>query len=418
MFAYIVFLILAILSVIAGTIGYFGFDIVAFFLFVIALAALIYKDRRKVKLEGIIFIRRTQKGRDFIDRTAQSHRTFWGKFATAGLIIGIPVMLVGSLYLIAQAAVITQGGVEGGVRLLLPGPVSSPVNVPGIFVVPWWIWIIGIAAVVIPHEFMHGIVCRLDKIRIKSVGWILLFVIPGAFVEPDEKQLQKAKKSTRMKVYAAGSFANLVVAAIIIIIFALSFPVFFQPTGIFVNTIEGGPANQSGLFGTITEIDGIAIKSTDDLSLVLAQYKPGDTVNVRAAADNILVPAFSTPPYIIPQPVAGTDLKKVKEFRITLAEHPEQKEKAYLGVSPQMPAYKFSGDIKAYQNVSMILLWIFIFSFGIGLVNLLPIKPLDGGLLFEEVVGHFTPRTKNIVRGVSIAMILLILFNLLGPVFL
>ncbi|MBI4170505.1 MAG: site-2 protease family protein [Candidatus Aenigmarchaeota archaeon] len=418
MFAYIMFLILAIISVIAGTFGYFGFDILAFFLFVIVLATLIYRDRKKVRLEGIIFIRRTQKGRDFIDRTAQSHSTFWGKFAAIGLIVGIPVMLIGSVYLIAQAAVITQGGAEGGVRLLLPGPVSAPVNVPGIFVVPWWIWIIGIAAVVIPHEFMHGIVCRLDKIRIKSVGWILLFVIPGAFVEPDEKQLQKAKKSTRMKVYAAGSFANLVVAAAIIVIFALSFPAFFQPTGIFVNTIEGGPANLSGLQGSITEIDGNAINNVADLSFILAQHKPGDTVNVKAATENILVPTFSTPPFIIPQPVAATDLKNIKEFRITLAEHPEQKDRAYLGVSPQMPAYKFNGDLQAYQNVSMILLWIFIFSFGIGLVNLLPIKPLDGGLLFEEVVGHFTPATKNIVRGVTIVMVFLILFNLIGPVLL
>ncbi len=415
MLAYLVFLALAIVSAAANASGYIGFDIFAFSIFVLALAALIYKDRKKVKLEGVMFIRRTQRGRDFIDRTAQRHRGFWGKWATLGLIIGIPVMALGSVYLFSQAATIVQGGAEGGVRLLLPGPVSQPVNAPGIFVVPWWIWIIGIAAVIIPHEFMHGIVCRLDKIKIKSVGWILLIVIPGAFVEPDEKQLQRAKRSTRMKVYAAGSFANLVVAFAIILIFVVSFAALFQPAGLFVQTVDGGPANQSGLFGSITAIDGRPIRSMEDLSMALQQHKPGDSVNVRAAPNNILIPTFDS---LIPRPVAATDLKGEKEYLVTLAEHPEEKGKAYMGVAPQMKAYKFGGDIFAYQSVSIILLWIFVFSFGIGLVNLLPIKPLDGGLLFEEIVGHFTPRTKGIVKGVSIVMIFLILFNLIGPIFL
>ncbi len=415
MLAYLVFLALAIISAAAAATGYIGMDLFAFCIFVLALAALIYRDRKKVKLEGVMFIRRTQKGRDFIDRTAQRHKGFWGKWATLGLVIGIPVMILGSVYLATQAATIVQGGAEGGVRLLLPGPVSQPVNAPGIFVVPWWIWIIGIAAVIIPHEFMHGVVCRLDKIKIKSVGWILLVVIPGAFVEPDEKQLQRAKRSTRMKVYAAGSFANLVVAFAIIMIFAASFAAFFQPAGLYVNAIDGGPANQSGLFGTITEIDGRPIRGAEDLAAVLQQYKPGDEIKARAAANNILVPTFDL---IIPRPVAATDLKGEKEYLITLAEHPEEKGKAYMGVAPQMKAYSFGGDIFMYQSVSIILLWIFVFSFGIGLVNLLPIKPLDGGLLFEEIVGHFTPLTKGIVKGVSIAMVFLILFNLIGPIFL
>jgi membrane-associated protease RseP (regulator of RpoE activity) len=64
----------------------------------------------------------------------------------------------------------------------------------------------------------------------------------------------------------------------------------------------------------------------------------------------------------------------------------------------------------------MLMLWIFVFSLGVGIVNILPIKPLDGGLLFEEIVRRFTPRTKFIVRTVSGVMLLVLLFNLIGPV--
>jgi membrane-associated protease RseP (regulator of RpoE activity) len=32
---------------------------------------------------------------------------------------------------------------------------------------------------------------RVEKIRVKSAGLLLVLVLPGAFVEPDEKQLKK-----------------------------------------------------------------------------------------------------------------------------------------------------------------------------------------------------------------------------------
>ncbi|MEK6887502.1 MAG: hypothetical protein AABX14_01000, partial [Candidatus Aenigmatarchaeota archaeon] len=157
-------------------------DIALFAGFIVVIALLIYSDRKKVKREGIVIIRRTQKGRNFINNVAKSHVRFWRILSVIGIVVAIILMVVGSLVLITQAIAVIEGAKGGGVKLLLPGPVSAPVNAPGVFVVPWWIWVIGIAVVIIPHEFMHGIMCRIDGVKIKSVGWLLLIIIPGAFV--------------------------------------------------------------------------------------------------------------------------------------------------------------------------------------------------------------------------------------------
>ena len=416
-----VFIIL-LAAVVAGH-GYniISLDLTTFFVFILIIGFLIYRDRRKVKLEGIVLIRRTQKGRDFIDKTAQKHPSFWKGMGVLGVVIAIPMLVLGSVFLIGQAVSLATGaaGAEGGVRLLLPGPVSSPTSLPGIFVVPWWIWIIGIAVVIIPHEFMHGIMCRLDKIGIKSVGWILLVIIPGAFVEPDERQLKKAKRSTKMKVYAAGSFANILIAFIVLVIAAIYFAASFSGAGAFVVTLNDTPASNVGLTGSITDIDGHPVRDNEDIRMVLEKYKPGDTVEIKTIEGDLLAPRFRLDrmDFFVPQPVAVANTTETKTFTVTLAEHPERSG-AYLGVSSLFPTVRYNGgDFETYRIVATLLLWIYVFNLGIGIVNLLPIKPLDGGLLFEEIAGHFTSNTKFIVRAVSGIMLFVLIFNLLGPIF-
>jgi len=386
-------------------------DIALFAGFIVAIGGIIYADRRKVKLEGIVFIRRTKRGRDFIDKIASSANGFWRAAGVVGIIIAIILMVGGSLLLLNQAYLVLSGA-EGGVKLLLPGPVSAPVDAPGVFVVPWWIWVIGIAVVIIPHEFMHGIMCRIDKVRIKSVGWLLLVIIPGAFVEPDEKQLQKMKKITKLRVYAAGSFANMITAVIVLIIFAIFFALTVQPAGVFVGTVPGSPAYNASLNGSIISINNQSVVSNSDMSRILSQYNPGDSVDIKTAAMIGAAPSF-LPGNVIPGAAAVIDENDIRNYRITLGSHPER-DGAFLGVSPIATAITLSIPMAAYAGITTLLLWMFIFSFGIGLVNLLPIKPLDGGLMLEELVGG----RKNVVRAISVFMLLVLIFNLVGPLFL
>jgi len=66
--------------------------------------------------------------------------------------------------------------------------------------------------------------------------------------------------------------------------------------------------------------------------------------------------------------------------------------------------------------IIIVFIWIYIFNLGIGLINLLPIKPLDGGLVFEELLSR-NKKSQVIVRIVSSTMLFLLLFNIFGPIF-
>ena len=407
----------AVISIIIGIIVAAGLsfavstDIALFAGFVMAAALLIYADRKSVKLEGIVFIRRTQRGRSFIDKVASRHAGFWRKMSYVGIVLGIIFMILGSLLLLQQAYAVFSGA-EGGVKLLLPGPVSDPVNAPGVFVVPWWIWVIGIAFVIIPHEFMHGIMCRIDKVRIKSVGWLLLIIIPGAFVEPDEKQLAKMPKRTKLRVYAAGSFANMIVATVVLVIaffsvFALSASSAMVPAGVAFSTFGGGAAHNASLNGSIIAINDIPTTTHAQLPAEIQKHRPGNTIRITTAETQFVSGFF---------PAGVVNLVHTNTKQVTLAENPETG-KPMLGIGVTGESVQLRVNFQAYATASVLLFWIFLFSFGIGLVNLLPIKPLDGGLIFEELVSG-SRHKKVIVRTVSVAMLLILLFNIIGPLFL
>ena len=82
-------------------------------------------------------------------------------------------------------------------------------------IVAFLYWMIVIFIILVPHELSHGIICRAHKIPLKSVGLLLMAIFPGAFVEPNERRLQRAKFKARLRVFAAGTYANFIVALLV-----------------------------------------------------------------------------------------------------------------------------------------------------------------------------------------------------------
>jgi len=98
-----------------------------------------------------------------------------------------------------------------GGTLLLPG-----VNLP------FFEGIIALIAILVAHEVSHAVLARIANVPIKSSGLVFFGIIPmGAFVEPDEKVLEKVEKTKQTRVLVAGPTANFVSSVAFFILFVV-----------------------------------------------------------------------------------------------------------------------------------------------------------------------------------------------------
>jgi membrane-associated protease RseP (regulator of RpoE activity) len=169
--------------------------------------------------------------------------------------------------------------------LLLPGinpliPLSS---------IPYLI--VGVIIAIIVHEFSHGILAMVGNIKIKALG-ILYMIIPlGAFVEPDEKQMEKIKKKKRMRIFAMGPSSNLVLAFICALIFSLGFMASLSPHHegtLAVGIIENSPPDVLDIepWTLITSINEQTIQDVSDFDEVAASLQPTKNYTFTFYHDN------------------------------------------------------------------------------------------------------------------------------------
>ncbi len=341
-----------LIAVIAG--------IIAFWIILYALFG-----RREEKEEGLtvdmfIAMWRTKRLLGFIDGIARKNRRLWRVYADVGIALGFMGMAY-VFYALLKTAMQTlrQGGQGGGVQLVIPG-----------LTIPLWYGLIGLAVVMIVHELSHGIVARAEGLPLKSVGLVLLAVIPGAFVEPDEEELEKAPLRARLRVYGAGSLANVATAFIAVLIINLAISPILQPSGILVSgVLEDGPAYgllQKG--DVITAMDGVQIQKIDEFIDFMNKTKPGQVVTLTVLRD-------------------GKELS----VNLKLGAHPEDPEKGYIGIYPAQNVTSKVGLDWLILPLFFAFYWIYVLNIGIGLMNLFPLVPLDGGRMLDDVFKRYLP---------------------------
>jgi len=274
--------------------------------------------------------------------------------------------------------------------------VVLPIEAKGVFYVPFLFWIISILVILILHEGAHGVWARAFKLPIKNSGLVvigaLVPIIPGAFVEPDEKKLIRAKAKEQLGVYAAGPAINIITGFMFLAVFSfLLVPLTdkFYSNGVIVKELMEGnpPAQTAGMQAgeTITQIDGQQIKNTEEFSAALTSKQPGDTVNI---------------------------ITSNAVYDITLGENPETK-KAWLGVFVEQPQTNTSVLASILIWVKDLFWWLFLLSLGVGLFNLVPVGPIDGGrmlLCALQKITHDTHANK-IWKSVSLLILGILLTN-------
>ena len=264
-------------------------------------------------------------------------------------------------------------------------------------------FLLSIPIVLVIHEGAHGIVATLEKIKIKTGGFAIFIALFAGFVEPDEEEFDKAKKISKLRVIGAGATSNVlfafVLGAILLTnpLFALILPEPFlewfydAPDGVgIISIIEGSGAEKAGLQknDVITGIDGIPIITPVDFQK--ADLKPGDIVTVTVQRDGQLL-----------------------QLPVEIMPSPDDPDKGLVGIMRDSAFYKpVYNFIEWDPQVSMFLLWLWMISFFIGIINMLPLPILDGGKFIYTIIEKKASERKINAIMFSIYGITFVIFGL------
>ena len=318
-------------------------------------------------------------------------------FADVSVIAGFLMMGFAFWFLLANIANFFVEPTEfAELTVLIPGVTLTSASAILYF-------LLSIPIVLVMHEGAHGIVATLEKIKIKTGGFAIFIALFAGFVEPDEKEFDDARKISKLRVIGAGATSNVIFAfalgAILLTnpLFALILPEPFlewfydAPDGVgIISIIEGSGAEKAGLQknDVITGIDGIPIITPVDFQK--ADLKPGDVVTVTVQRDGQLL-----------------------QLPVEIMPSPDDPDKGLVGIMRDSAFYKpVYNFIEWDPQVSMFLLWLWMISFFIGIINMLPLPILDGGKFIYTIIEKKASERKINAIMFSIYGITFVIFGL------
>ncbi|UCH72161.1 MAG: site-2 protease family protein [Thermoplasmatales archaeon] len=416
----------------------------------------------KISLYGPALLLRTKKGIGFLKKIASKKR-FWKAFGSSGIFLCFVVMILMTILLIWNTWFIFALDLTPAQKEALPGP-EVVLPLPGInpiLPLEYIVYIfVALLIAMIVHEFSHGILTFASKLKVKSLGLLYIIVPVGAFCEPYEEQLRKTKASTRMRVYAAGPTSNFVVFFVSLLIFSFIFMSAVHPVdGVDIFYIgENTPAEEIGLSSgvVIMDINGTKITGLSDFYYALENTSANQTISIS---------------YFRRETIYTKNVTLADKYNYT--ENKSHAGKGYLGVGPNIyggylsvlknpfnyysegflllyalplfgylqgynpiaspftDSYTITGPLGSiptdiFWAITSMLYWILWLNLAVGLFNVLPMVPLDGGFLFNDAIGSLIKRFKKnlsgekrekIVKNISLIVSLTILFLVIFPFF-
>ena len=435
------------------------YDLIFLVAFTLVVTIFLYKRRKNLERQGLLYLYKTRVGIRFIEWTSikfpKTLRALQYVVITSGyaLMISMTYLLIRFSYFYITSPIAAKA-------LKIPVIVPLVPYLPEIFhldfLPPFYFtyWIIIIAIIAIPHEFAHGIFAALNKIKIHSTGFGFLGPFLAAFVEPDEKEMEKRGKFAQLSVLGAGTFANIVFTVIFGLIFWLFFVTAFSPAGVIFNSYAANYVPVSA----IDSINGNAVSSLEEFSSFLDINESFISVDVDGKTffvspsqlsaaiknkDSNVVGVFDSPAFreklsgviskVDGEKIVSFDqLKKILDGKSpgdkimieTLQENDQIKNydielderdgKAFLGIAISPPqtrgllgsVYAFITKIKDpliyYQSslgdfgifIYNLLWWIVLINISVALVNMLPLGIFDGGRFFYLTVWGLTKSKK------------------------
>ncbi len=338
---------------------------------VIAKALKLQNHGFEVKVYSLVY--KNQSVQSVLTRILSRTRRGIRIFADVSVVAGFLMMGFAFWFLISNISkFFVEPSEFAELTVLIPGVTLTSASAITYF-------LLSIPIVLVIHEGAHGIVATLEKIKIKTGGFAIFIALFAGFVEPDEEEFNNAKKISKLRVIGAGATANVLFALVLGVIlltnplFALVLPEpllswFYEvPEGVVIlSIIEGFGAEKAGLQENdlITKINDIRIVSPVDF--LKEKLNPGDTATVLVLRG-----------------------EQELQFSIEIMPAPDDPERGLIGIMRDntlafIPIYDFI-EWNNFQ-LSMFLLWLWMISFFIGIINMLPLPILDGGKFIHSII--------------------------------
>jgi membrane-associated protease RseP (regulator of RpoE activity) len=351
----------------------------------------------KLKEKGIdagfpfFIMYRTERLNAFLTRMGKK---FPRAFFNVGIVVGFGGMIF-SFWLFGDNLIkfFVQPAAAGGVVPIIPG-----VTITGL---PLVYMLIGLAVTLLTHEFAHGLAASKDNISIKSSGLLAFLVLFGGFVEPDEEQFEKeATPQSRMRMLAAGSYANFAWGFVFLIILANFYPLmsigYYPPSGAYVYDLQAGsPAAEALEIGdVIVGLNDTVIANWTAVSLFMVDAQAGTQLTIHTLDS---------------------------EVTIILAPNEQNASRGYMGVygsdywEPK-PGWDLFLTPMFVFHLQQIIFWCYLILISIALFNLLPIPVFDGDKLLSNglsLVIKDERKIKYIMWPIRIAALGIVLLSII-----
>ena len=395
-------------------------------LFYVSIGILIYAKRHVFEFEGIIALYKTKYGLQKMEAWAKKYPKTLHYTGLIGIFVGYLFMIL-MTWLIAVSAVrvFTQPEAPPALAPVIPG-----VDIPGTAGYPPLIeGLIAIFVVVVIHEFAHGVICRLYDIHVKSSGFVLFGPLPGAFVEPDEEDLENAKWSHAQSMYAAGPWSNLLLGIPIFLLItggAAMYADAYNDVGV---QITGFPNETDERIASLsegdilTQIENTSINNRFDLITTLQEQDPNTTVSIQVNGEQQTL--------LLGEGSRGNAYMGI--FPQTVRE-PAESYASFITLAPGVFTW-FFGDFagmiqepwqwilinpfgEGFTGSMGLFGWIFLITTGIAGANLLPVGPLDGGRMLYGSLAEILPEKTaiTVTSFISWTIFLTVLLALLVPI--
>jgi membrane-associated protease RseP (regulator of RpoE activity) len=335
---------------------------------------------------------RTERLNAFLTRMGKK---FPKAFFNVGIVVGFGGMIF-SFWLFGDNLIkfFVEPAAAGGVVPIIPG-----VTITGL---PLVYMLIGLAVTLLTHEFAHGLAASKDDIGIKSSGLLAFLVLFGGFVEPDEEDFEnKATPQARMRMLAAGSFANFAWGFVFLLIFANFYPLmsiaYNPPSGAYIYDVQDGSPGAAALDigDVIIGLNDTEIANWTAVSIYMNGALAGDQVTIHTLDGGSVT--------------------------IILAAHEQNTSRGYIGIygsdywEPK-PGWDLILTPMFVFHLQQIIFWCYLILISIALFNLLPIPVFDGDKLLSNglsLVIKDEKKIKYIMWPVRIAALAIVLLSII-----